>query len=510
MMKSGKTPVVSALLILAILVVVNLLSARFSVRLDFTEERQFTLSHATEQLLDNIDNPVTVKAYFSDDLPPDFLRSRQQFKELLVEYSARSNGKLVYEFINPNEEESVEKEIVGYGIQPVMIEIREKDQKKQQKAYLSAVVEMNEEREAIPFIQPGGAMEYDLSSAIKKLSVVDKPTIGYLQGNGEPPLTELIQTVAELEVMYNLEPYYIAGGSVPGPDRFAAMIWLRPTDTIPAAHFQFMDEYLAKGGRMLVAYNPVEGDFVNMLAVQKFTGLTDWLSQKGVQVKKNLVIDNRCGSVAVQQNQGMFAFMNNVSFPYLPLLIGQENNDISGGLESVMLEFPSEMNYTGDSTVLYNPMLVTSVQSGIQPAPQVLDVQKQWSPSDFQLSHITVGATLTGNIAGDGFSRMVIISDGDFVVNGPREQARQLQPDNVNLFVNSVDWLVDDTGLIELRTRGIVARPLDPLDDQTKTVLKFVNFLLPIIFVFVYGIIRSSQRRTLRRKRMEADFTTGN
>src|SRR5690554_3582332 len=138
MKKSVNTPVVSALLILAILVVVNLLSARFSMRMDFTEERQYTLSHATEQLLRDLDKPVTIKAYFSDDLPPDFLRSRQQFKELLVEYSARSNGKLVYEFINPNEDESIEKEIVGHGIGPVMIEIREKDQKKQQKAYLSA------------------------------------------------------------------------------------------------------------------------------------------------------------------------------------------------------------------------------------------------------------------------------------------------------------------------------------------------------------------------------------
>ncbi len=509
-MKSGKTPVVSALLILAILVVVNLLSARFSVRIDFTEEQQYTLSNATEHLLDNLENPVTVKAYFSEDLPPDFLRSRQQFKDLLIEYSARSNGKLVYEFINPNDDESIEKEIVGYGIQPVMIEIREKDQKKQQKVYLSAIVEMNEERDAIPFIQPGGSMEYDLSSAIKKLSVVEKPTIGYIQGNGEPPLTELIQTVAELEVMYNLEPYYMAGGSVPGPDRFVGMIWLRPTDSIPPAHLQFMDEYLAKGGRMLVAYNPVEGDLVNMIATPKYTGLTSWLAPKGIEIKKNLVLDNRCGSVAVQQNQGMFAMMNNISFPYLPLLIGQENNDITGGLEAVMLEFPSEMNFTGDTTIRYNSILVTSGQSGIQPAPQALDVQKKWSEVDFQQSNITVGATLSGNIFGDTFSRMVVITDGDFVVNGPREQARQLQPDNVHLFVNSVDWLVDDTGLIELRTRGVVARPLDPIEDQTKILLKYANFLVPILFVMIYGMIRGNQRRSLRRKRMEEEYTSGN
>lgn len=505
---AGKTtPLFSAILILAILVMVNLLSARFSFRMDFTEERQYTLSSATEQLLTNLEDPVTVKAYFSEDLPPDFLRARQQFKDLLVEYSARSNGRLVYEFIDPVEDADVEEKVIAQGVQPVMIEVRERDQKKQQKAYLSAVVEMNEEQETIPFLRPGGSMEYLLSSAIKKLTLTEKSTIGYIQGHGEPPLTELIQARAELEVMYNLEPYYIAGGTVPGPDRFAAMIWLRPTDTIPPDHLQFIDDYLAQGGRMMVAYNPVEGDFVDMIADKIYTGLTPWLAEKGLNVQQNLVIDNRSGSVAVQQNEGMFAYTNNVTFPFLPLLRGVEDNMISGGLEAVMLEFPSEITFGGDTALQFEPVLKTSSQSDTWDPPRVLEIQRQWRAADFPRSDIVVGATLSGRISGDVLTRMVVFTDGDFPVNGPREQARQLQADNVSLFVNGVDWLVDDTGLIELRTRGAVVRPLDPLEDQTKMLLKYGNFLAPILLVFIYGIIRSQHRRALRKRRMQEDYT---
>ncbi len=68
------------------------------------------------------------------------------------------------------------------GIQPLMINVREKDQVKQQKAFMGAIVSMGKDMEKIPFFQPGASMEYSLSTAIKKLSVVDKPSIGYYSG----------------------------------------------------------------------------------------------------------------------------------------------------------------------------------------------------------------------------------------------------------------------------------------------------------------------------------------
>jgi len=102
--------------------------------------------------------------------------------------------------------------------------------------------------------------------------------------------------------------------------------------------------------------------------------------------------------------------------------------------------------------------------------------------------------------------RMVVIGDGDFAVNGPPQQQRQLQPDNVNLFVNAIDWLSDDTGLIALRTRGAVSRPIRELDESTRSLLKYTNFLLPVLLAVGYGVVRSQRNRAVRMQRMNEDY----
>jgi len=125
---------------------------------------------------------------------------------------------------------------------------------------------------------------------------------------------------------------------------------------------------------------------------------------------------------------------------------------------------------------------------------------------DFPLSHQVIAASLEGDLGGGEATKMVVISDGDFAVNGPRGQSQQLQPDNVSLMVNSIDWLSDDTGLIELRTKGIVYRPIDQLEDDTKTFLKLLNFLLPLVLVILYGIFRMQRNRMIRIKRLEESY----
>ena len=105
--------------------------------------------------------------------------------------------------------------------------------------------------------------------------------------------------------------------------------------------------------------------------------------------------------------------------------------------------------------------------------------------------------------------RMVVIGDGDFPINGPpQEQQRRLQPDNVNLLSNAIDWLQDDTGLIELRTKGVVSRPIMELDETTRIVLKYANFLIPVALAIGYRIVRAQRNRLIRQKRMNENYET--
>jgi ABC-type uncharacterized transport system involved in gliding motility auxiliary subunit len=81
-----------------------------------------------------------------------------------------------------------------------------------------------------------------------------------------------------------------------------------------------------------------------------------------------------------------------------------------------------------------------------------------------------------------------------------------VNPDNLNLLINSLDWLSDDTGLVELRTQGATARPIDDLEDKKRTFLKYLNFLLPVLLALAYGIFRFQRARIIRLKRMEEGY----
>jgi ABC-type uncharacterized transport system involved in gliding motility auxiliary subunit len=348
-------------------------------------------------------------------------------------------------------------------------------------------------------------MEYALSSSIKKLSVTDKPVIGYLQGHGEPSMNALQQVMAALGVLYTVRPVNLDD---PSPDlqKYATIAIVAPTDTIPARHLDMLDRYLAGGGNLFIAYNKVKGDFSTVSGSTIYTGLEDWLSRKGLFVDNNFLVDATCGSVGVQQQAGGMSYTTNISFPYLPVIQKFADHPVTKGLEQVLLPFASTIQYNGDTSFTFTPLAFSSAKSGTLNPPLYFDVSKRWTDKDFPLSGLTVAGVLTGNLAGPAKSSIILVGDGDFPVNGEGQRPQQLQPDNVNLMVNGVDWLSDETGLIDLRTKAITARPLKDVDEGKALFLKWLNFLLPIILIILYGIFKNQRNRSLRVKRMEEGY----
>ena len=503
MLKTAKIST-TILIVVLIVVVINILSESYNFRIDLTEDKEYTLSKATRDILKNLDMPVTVTAYFSEDLPTNVGNISGNLKDMLVEYNNRSDGMVVYKFVNPNENEESEQEAVKAGIQPLMINVREKDQIKQQKAYLGAVISMGDEKEIIPFLQPGSAMEYALSSSIKKLSVTVKPVIAFIQGHGEPGLNEIPQVYQELNIMYDVQTITLADTTVI-PQNVKTLAIVRPTDTIPESHLAKIDQFLSAGGRVLMALNRVEGNFSNATGSAVSVGLEGWLMKKGITISENFIVDANCGSVTLQQQQGNFTMQSQIQFPYLPVINKFADNPITKGLESVSLQFASPITFAGDTTMKFTPIAYSSEKSGSLRAPIYFDIQKQWQLTDFPMSGLVVGAILEGNFNSNNSSRIVIFSDGDFAVGG-NQRGMQLPPDNVNLMVNSIDWLSDDTGLIELRTKGVTSRPIKEMEDSTKTFLKWLNFMLPIILIVIYGLVRIQMNHSKRVKRMEVSY----
>jgi gliding-associated putative ABC transporter substrate-binding component GldG len=503
-MRTRKKLLYSLFLLVAIVIVANFLSSGLFLRLDFTEDSRYTLSKATKDILRNINEPVTITAYFSKDLPPHVAKNRQDFKEMLEEYSAISRGNVVYEFKSPNESTEIEQAAMQKGIQPFLINVREKDQVKQQKAYMGALIRYAEREEVLPFIPLGSAMEYALSSSIKKVTLSERKTVAFLQGHGEPGIGAYQQAMQELRIMYDVEPVTLTDTDnvLLG---YETVVVVAPTDTFPDHHLEQLDQYLDKGGKLLLAVDRVNGDLQQARGFEVNTGVEKWLEKRGIQLENNFIIDASCANVTVQQNTGFFRMQSQVMFPYLPIISKFADHPITTGLESVLLQFASPVNYIGDTLISFTPLLFSSENANTQPAFIYFDIQKQWTKKDFTKKGIVAGGLFESNIATKPF-KIVVFGDGNFPVNGEGQGAQQQQPDNINLFVNAIDFLSDDTGLITLRTKGVTSRPIDQVEDGKKAFLKYLNFLLPLILVIGYGIFRAQRRKMLRTKRMQKGY----
>lgn len=234
------------------------------------------------------------------------------------------------------------------GIQTVMIQAREKDQSTTKKAFMGAVIQIGELSETIPFIQSGAQMEYALTTAIKKMTLPEKDAIGFISGHGEPGLDQLLQVTQGLAVLYVPEEVLLSDSI--NLSKYKSLAWINPQDTIPAEHFKYIEDYLKQGGNLFISFNRVDAQLQQGLGVSKHTGMTDWLSSKGLSIGDDFILDANCGSINVQQRQGMFTVNRPISFPYLPVLSNFAEHPITQGLGTMVMQFGSSLSFNGDSS----------------------------------------------------------------------------------------------------------------------------------------------------------------
>jgi gliding-associated putative ABC transporter substrate-binding component GldG len=492
---------IRSLWIVGIVLLVNFLSNEFFFRIDATKEKTYTLSQATREILRNLEEPVTVTSYFTSNLPPQYSKTLDDFKDLLSEYHTRSRGLVNFEFLDPNEDQETETNALQNGIQPLLINVREKDEVVQKKAFMGALLQSGERKEILPFISPEGPMEYELTTAIKKIAVADKPSVGFVGGHGEPTPEQMPQVYQQLSVLYKIETIDLNVQEIPA--YLKTLVLLQPQDSIPAEHFAKIDRYLDDGGNVIVAFNSVTGNFQTVQGEKVDLGINAWLREKSIDIPHEFVLDATCGSISVQQNQGFFSFSSRVKFPYLPLINQFGEHPVTQGIDQAIFQFPSPINWEPGLQYTFTPLVQTSERSNIQPLPVRFDVQKQWTAADFPVGPVTIGALITGDFGQNGSeSSLIVFSDGNFAMN----QGGSANADNYNLLTNSVDFLSDDTGLIDLRTKGVASRPIRELEEGEKNFLKWLNFGLPILLVLALGIFIFQRNRAIRIRRMMERF----
>lgn len=505
-------------LFVAVVIAVNLISLFFFARIDITDERLYSLSDASKRLAESLDDPVVCKLYFSEDIPAPYNANARYLKDQLYEYRAFSGGQLRFEFIDPVKTDR-EREAQALGIPPLQVQAIEKDKMELKKVYMGLAFLYEDKKEVIPVVQSTRNLEYEISSALRKVTADQVPVVGLLGGHGEPELGSgqdiLSQAMSQL---YDLRPVRITPGQLIDA-QIDVLLIVGPTESINPWDQYALDQFLMRGGRLAVFYDPVETRLQEQQAMDRQTNWPDFLRHYGIGFKPGLVIDSRCARIGVTQQQGFLRFQNIVEYPYMPQVSDFNPEHLVGkDLQAVDFPFVSPLDSTlvDGTNRTFTAICWSSERSGLRRAPYDISAMQQFLQADFNDPHQILAAAITGPFSSafpDGpppdslvntavlppatkdvaENRIVVVGDADCVSdNGLRN------PANAAFIMNVVDWLSQEEGLISIRSRNVTVRPLEEVSEGNRSLVKYANVFGPPLLVVLFGIWRWQSRR--RRK----------
>jgi len=509
--------------VLAILILLNIISVRMFGRLDVTDNKLFTLSDASRELMKSLDDKVTINAYFTEDIPAPYNNNRRVLLDQLNEYKAYSGGNFQFEFIDPSGEKG-EQDAQQQGIAPVEVQVVKEDKLELKRAYMGLVFLYEDKKEVLPVIQNTSTLEYDISSTIKRLTSRARLKIGFLSGQGEPELKELSRAQQMLGKQYDLTTVDASKGQ-PVPADIAALVVMAPTQKFSDPVKYQLDQYLMRGGKVAFLLNKVDANLQNRFGQVIDLNLDDLLETYGLRINADLVRDAQCANISIVQSQFGFQMQSQVPFPYLPMASNfSQGNMMVKNLNGLVLFFVSSIDTARlGAKGLHGEILIrSSKQGGRQAGPFMLDPLQRYTREDFAEAGIPLAAMVQGRfpsaftgkpvpvdtaagaeqptantITTSNDTRVILVGDGDFV----RDQYLGNR-DNLTFFANMVDYLVDDAGLITIRSKDVTMPPLEPTSDGTKKLVKYANLALPPLLVLAYGFVRWRMRKA-RRKALE-------
>jgi len=507
--------ILQVLLIVGSLAALSYTANQFLWRADLTENNRYTLASTSHEIAQDLEDPVTVTAYFSGNLPSRFRRTKQEFRSLLQEFRAAADGNVEFTYVNPNENDKKAKEARRAGIRPIMIDVRKQNKMTQKRAFLGAVFQYQDKREVVPLVKPGSPLEYTIASTMRSLTRDTKTVLGLLQGHGEPNPDAMAQLRDALKDRYEIKTLSdVATAGVPSD--VDVLMAARPKQTLSTQTALAVDQYVMRGGRVLFALNRAKAQPRTNRAQAQTTGLEPLLDTYGLPIQTDLVRDRQATAVRIRQQRGGFSTVNRVRYPYIPKVSNFSDHPISSGLDQAVFRFVSSLDTTTVDTAAANLTVLarSSSQSATASLPTGISPQKEWTISDFSGASYPIAGLLEGTFSSafsavDSLSvertsspetKMVVVGDGDFLVNGSGQRKQRLPSGNINLVANSIDYLADDTGLIALRSQRVTSRPLMQLKPATKTLFKYINVLLPIVIVVGYGLFRYRRNRARRRR----------
>jgi len=470
-----------------ILVLLNVLVAYFpSPRIDLTQNRLFSLAEGSKRLAASLDDRLDITAYFTENLPPPFNATERHVRDLLSEYAAASDGKIIVRFINPNDE-AKQQAARANGVQPVAHQKIEEDQVAVVEGYRGMVLQYLDRSRTIPVIQDTTGLEYLITSAIKELVGERKP-VGIVGGHGGPTLEQGISTLGAVLKLYDLTEVDATQEIDPG---LAALLIIGPQQPFSDEELRRIDQYVMRGGSLGVFGGALAVDLSGEAGPSARTvssRLDGLLGPWGVRLASKLVADAQCSRAPMRGPMGLQVLVPYPPIPILQLDAEQLQHPVMFRLASPMLPFvaPLEVGSSPEGAKL--TVLARSSQDSWAMSGPMISLEPR-NPRDWQMTSdagpfdliVAIEGKLPSAYAApideadasaiqvppeaEGDVRVLVVGTDTFLEDSfmPPRPPQGDVPMNaaLALALNSIDWLAADSDLIAIRAKTIEDPALD-------------------------------------------------
>lgn len=441
------------------------------------------------------------------------------------------------------------------GLNPINVKARLKEGEGQEQQYIypGALLTYRDRVLAVDLLQGQSAvngieslnkaealLEYKFGAAIRDITRDTMPAIAYLAGNGEPLGYNVYDLQSTLHANYNFRILPIdTVASI--PLLFNTLLIVKPTRPFTDEQKLKIDQYIMNGGRVVWLIDPVYAEYDSLqrsqnefIAFDRGLNLEDQLFKYGVRLNLDLVQDLTCDQLpSVIGSVGNKPQIELLPWPYFPLLTNTSGHPVSKNLDYVVSQFPGSIDTVRAAGIRKTVLLATSEASKILASPAKVSwafVRTEEDAATFTKSHVPVALLLEGKFSslftnriaaawqdslaahGQPFrslgteNKMIVVADGDVALNavseknGPLPMGKNLytgyQYANKEFLLNCIDYLTDNSGIMETRSKDYTLRLFDKKKlEEKKLQWQVINIVLPIVAIILFTVVYQQVRK---------------
>lgn len=542
-------------IVLFVVGLLNLLAYLFVIRVDMTDDKHYSLSEASIELLRKTEASIDITLFLQGDLNAGFERLQRATKETIEEMSVHSD---IHFSIEDVQSSYSKEEAERMGMRPIVIHEREQDGKTAQTTiYPYALIQYKGKKAVVALLKNTRGlsgeenlnasieqMEFAFMEALSLLLQKETPRIAIIEGHGEPDDTHTYDLMTALSRYFQVDRGQISGiDSIVDAhilDDYRAILILAPQTPFSDQERFIIDQYLMRGGSILWAIDGIRLS-EEVLQQEGFTpiipldlGLSEMFFRYGIRINPALVQDIQCLPIPVNvSSDPEQPNLQPMPWTYAPLLLTSQGSPITRNMGQVMSTFVSPIEAVGgEDGIEKRVLLATSTASCLTATPGKVDLNDM-NPNieQFKYQYIPIAVSLEGvfpsayahRMMPDGIAsdekirkqstptRQIVIASGSIVINETQkgqilpmgyDRYSGMQFSNRDMIVNCLLWLTDSEGLINLREKDITLRLLnDKRAHEERLTVQLISTISPIaILALVGGVVMIIRKRKYQKR----------